>query len=109
MKNCTTSFIHEHFGGKPLISGILIFIMVLFGSIASMSAQEPTDSLMKLFKSKDLSENEKALICAKLGEQYLTYNVDSALHFAWNSFSFFEGINIFLLTHFQCCFYKFTH
>ncbi len=83
MKNCTTSFIHEHFGGKPLISGILIFIMVLFGSIASMSAQEPTDSLMKLFKSKDLSENEKALICAKLGEQYLTFNVDSALHFAW--------------------------
>jgi tetratricopeptide (TPR) repeat protein len=84
MKNCTTSFIHKHFRGKPLISGILIFITVLFASIASMSAQEPTDSLMKLFKSKDLTENEKALICAKLGGQYLTFNVDSALHFAWN-------------------------
>ena len=84
MKNCTTSFIHKHFRGKPLISGILIFITVFFASIPSMSAEEPTDSLLKLFKSKDLPENEKALICAKLGGQYLTFNVDSALHFAWN-------------------------
>jgi len=84
MKNCTTSFIHKQFRCKPLISGVLIFFLILFGSIASMSAQEPTDSLLKLFKSKDLPENEKALICAKLGEQYLAFNVDSALHFAWN-------------------------
>jgi tetratricopeptide (TPR) repeat protein len=53
-------------------------------AITPISAEEPADSLLRLFKSGNVPENEKALICAKLGEQYLAFKVDSALLFAWN-------------------------
>ncbi|MCF8366438.1 MAG: tetratricopeptide repeat protein [Bacteroidales bacterium] len=84
MKNRITYFIYLHFGCKTLMSGMLTFWLLLFVPTASVNAEESADSLLKLFKSGDITENEKALICAKLGEQYLAFNVDSALHFAWN-------------------------
>jgi tetratricopeptide (TPR) repeat protein len=84
MKNCTTSFIHKHFRCKPINSGILVFILAVTLAITPISAEEPADSLLRLFKSGNVPENEKALICAKLGEQYLAFKVDSALLFAWN-------------------------
>ena len=84
MKNCTASFIRNHFISKPINSGILVFILAITLAITPISAEEPADSLLRLFKSENLPENEKALICAKLGEQYLAFKVDSALLFAWN-------------------------
>jgi len=84
MKNCTASFIRNHFISKPINSGILVFILAITLAITPISAEEPADSLLRLFKSGNVPENEKALICAKLGEQYLAFKVDSALLFAWN-------------------------
>ncbi len=69
---------------KTVISGALVIILVSFASISPIFGQSSADSLLKLFNSRELSENEKALVCAKLAEQYLAFKVDSALHFAWN-------------------------
>lgn len=62
---------------------VMVIILTFFTSISTIFAQTSVDSLLKLFNSGELSEKEKALICAELGEQYLAVKVDSALHFAW--------------------------
>jgi len=51
--------------------------------IAPICALSPADSLLKLFNSMELSENEKSLVCAQLAEEYISVNIDSAEYFAW--------------------------
>ena len=68
---------------KAGIAGILVIILTITVAIIPIRAQEPADSLLRLFKSKDLPENEKALVCAKLAEEYINVNIDSASYFAW--------------------------
>ena len=68
---------------KPLTSGKLIIIVGIFASITPIFSQSPTDSLLELFNSREISEDEKALICAELSEKDLTYEGDSAAYFAW--------------------------
>ncbi len=69
---------------KTGIAGAVVIFLISFASISPIYGQSSVDSLLRLFDSKDLTENEKALICAKLGEEYAALKVDSALHFAWN-------------------------
>ncbi len=66
-----------------VIYGILVIILTITVAIIPIRAQEPADSLLRLFKSKDLPENKKALVCAKLAEEYINVNIDSAAYFAW--------------------------
>lgn len=63
---------------------VMVLFVIMMTSISKLPAQTSIDSLLKLYRSSEISENEKALICAKLGEEYLAIKVDSALHFAWN-------------------------
>jgi tetratricopeptide (TPR) repeat protein len=67
---------------KAVFYSILVIILATT-LVIPIRAQKPADSLMRLFKSKVLSENDKALVCAKLAEEYITVNVDSAAYFAW--------------------------
>lgn len=84
MKNQTISLIHKLCNFKSGITRALVILLTIFLSISQIFAQSSVDSLLKLLHSRELSENEKALICAKLGEEYLAFKVDSALHFAWH-------------------------
>jgi tetratricopeptide (TPR) repeat protein len=72
--------IQNHY--KALFYSILVIILATT-LVIPIRAQKPADSLLRLFKSKDLPENEKALVCAKLAEEYITVNIDSAAYFAW--------------------------
>lgn len=75
---------------KPVTAGTLIIIVTVFTGWISIFAQSPVASLLKLFNPQELSENEKALICAELGQQDLALYVDSAFHYV------FHGLEISL-------------
>lgn len=68
---------------KNGIAAALVIILTIFASISSIFAQSSADSLLKLFNSRELSENEKALICAELADLYTQAKVDSAAYYAW--------------------------
>lgn len=83
MKNHTFSLMRKLFNFNSGIAGFLVVILTSFGSIPTIIAQSSVDSLLRLFNSSEPSENEKALICAKLADLYAPVKIDSAEYFAW--------------------------
>jgi len=64
-------------------SWLLLVMLTINMSITAICALSPADSLLRLFNSRELSENEKALICATLADEYISVNIDSASYYAW--------------------------
>lgn len=64
-------------------SWLLLVMLTINMNIAAICVLSPADSLLKLFNSRELSENEKALICATLADGYINVNIDSASYYAW--------------------------